>query len=95
MQTIWKYPLEVLNTQIISMPHGAEVLTAQTQRGVDGFALWAKVVPDNNTERVEVTAVGTGHDIPGNIGQYLATVQYPNSHIGPLVFHLFIRYLDR
>lgn len=83
--TIWKFPLETTDEQVVDMPSGAKALTVQTQ---DGCAcLWALVNPDNATvEHRLIRIYGTGHSIPKHPGDYIGTYQLCN---GALVFHVF------
>jgi hypothetical protein len=84
--TIWKFPLEVVKEQKVSMPLGAEILSVQTQNIVP--CMWAKVDP--NAERVEVSILthGTGHVVDPAVGLFLGTYQLAG---GDLVFHVFER----
>ena len=83
-KVIWKYVLEEVSQQVISLPKGAEILTVQVQRGE--LCLWARV--DQNAAKVgqNIAIHGTGHDLPENIGEYIGTYQ---KHGGVLVFHVF------
>lgn len=86
--TIWKYPLAVTDTQSVSMPKGAKILTVQIQRGE--ACLWALVEPDNPTETRIIEIFGTGHPIPDGAAkrEHIGTFQLPE--LG-LVFHVFER----
>jgi hypothetical protein len=48
MKTIWKFKLENLDTQILTLPKNAELLTVQTQSETP--CLWALVSPKNQRE---------------------------------------------
>lgn len=80
--TIWKYPLQIIDEQIIPMPAGAEILCCQVQRGI--VCLWARVDPSAATTERRIHIRGTGH--PGATGEYIGTFQAEN---GALVFHVF------
>lgn len=83
MRAIWKFPLEFVDDQKISMPSGARLLTVQLQGQVP--CLWAEVdtLADKVTRTIQVA--GTGHNRP-SFGAYVASVQLRS--LG-LVFHVF------
>jgi hypothetical protein len=89
MPTIHKQTLLSQTEQLISLPAGSVVLTAQTQNEV--ICLWYlhDGMPRNpNTDEVrKVRIFGTGHVIPGRPGTYKGTVQLAG---GKLVFHVFV-----
>jgi hypothetical protein len=83
--TVYIYPIEVTDQQVISLPEGAEILTAQVQRGQ--VCLWARVDAANSatlTER-KIRVAGTGHSV-SLAWHYIGTVQLLG---GDLVFHFF------
>lgn len=84
MATIYKYTLEIEDHQEIVMPSGAELLTAQMQNGV--ACLWALVDPVKVPEKRGIVIRGTGHEISGPLGKYIATFQLGG---GRLIFHVF------
>lgn len=88
MKTIFKYQLEVLNQQILTLPLGAEILTVQVQHEV--VCLWALVNPKEKLEEERLIEMfGTGHSIEENKNWervYLSTIQLSQ---GKLVFHIF------
>jgi len=87
-KTIWKFLLEVKDTQIIEMPKKAELLTVQMQNGI--ACLWAMVDPNEETERRLIEIIGTGNPVEMGIERkYIATFQL---HEGQLVFHVFERW---
>jgi hypothetical protein len=96
MKTIWKYPLAVMDEQIISMPQGAFLLSVQVQRnrGGNNVCLWALVDDSAPEEGRRIRMVGTGHDASAavrNIGinrppRFIDTFQLQD---GDLVFHVF------
>ena len=57
--TIWKYALEIKDTQTIHMPAGSRILSVQEQDRV--VCLWALVDPDAAEVRRIVQFRGTGH----------------------------------
>lgn len=83
MTTIYKYGLRITGEQVIHMPLGARMLTAQMQDG-DLF-VWAMVDTAQPLEKVCFRIFGTGQEL-GALGDipYLGTVQD-----GGLVWHVF------
>lgn len=87
MMTIWKYPLEIMDTQFLELPVGAEILSVQVQNGQ--LVCWA--IFDKLTARIEQRIVyifGTGNpirdnDVKGKL--FLGTVQ-----MGLFVWHVFV-----
>jgi len=82
---IWKYTLNMLDQQRISMPKNSKILTVQTQNDIP--QIW--VLVDQTEELTEVRTIGihgTGNPIPDNPGIYIGTFQI---HYGQLVFHVF------
>jgi hypothetical protein len=64
IQEIWKYPLEVIDWQMIVMPRNSKILSVQIQHGT--LCLWALVDPTEpkDKERGDINIVriyGTGH----------------------------------
>jgi hypothetical protein len=60
MKTIYKYPIEVTDTQFIEMPEGAKILTVKNQLDV-GPCLWAEVETDNPVSFRRIEIYGTGN----------------------------------
>ncbi len=85
-RTIWKYHLEITDTQNVMMPEGAEILSAQMQG--DSLCLWALVNPDAPKQRREIEVLGTGNPAPDAKRRYISTTQM---HGGALVWHIFER----
>lgn len=81
---IWKWPLAVTDVQIIRVPKGAQILTAQAQGGT--LNVWALSDTDAETEDRLIRVIGTGNPAPANPGKFIATVQL---YGGGLVFHIF------
>lgn len=90
MRVIYKYRLAVTDTQTISMPAGAKLLTVQVQSGNsaqgDHPYLWALVETVAPLEDRTFITVGTGHPVSDDSLNYLGTYQL---HDGRLVFHVF------
>jgi hypothetical protein len=88
-KTIWKYILEVTDTQTIKLPKGAEVLSVQIQLG--GPCMWALVDPNAKEEERLFETFGTGHPIPCDAvtgRRYIGTYQLESR---AMVFHVFER----
>lgn len=80
---VWKFPLEWVDDQTVSMPRGAKILTAQMQQGV--VCLWALVDPKEEREIRGIRIYGTGHPVYSIENKlYIGTVQAP-----PFVWHVF------
>lgn len=90
MKTIWKFPLEVVDKQILRMPMQAEHLSVQRQR--DQICLWSLVDKTLDMQEYLVEVVGTGHPMPpgDRFRKYVGTVQV----VGELVWHVFITPLN-
>lgn len=86
MQTIYKYPLEITDEQIIEMPAMSQILTVQMQNGVP--CIWVMVEPiEGLPDRKAVIEIfGTGHPISKGNREYIGTFQTE-----VLVFHVFQR----
>ena len=83
MKRIFKWALTPGSTGL-HMPAGAKVLTVQMQGNEP--QLWALVDPEQPNERRTFEIHGTGHSVPENPGEYLATFQMDG---GSLVWHVF------
>ncbi len=86
MRAIWKFPLDITETQDVRMPRGAKILSVQMQRGK--LVLWAVVDPDKAIQERTFHVFGTGHDFPDwlSVEQHVGTVQDMN---GALIWHVF------
>lgn len=89
-KSIWKFPLEVTNEQVVPMPAGAKVLTVATQEGQP--CVWALVDTAAPKPPRKFRIVVTGHTINFNLDQFnfMGTFQL---HGGALVFHVFMEVL--
>lgn len=80
---IWKFPLKVTDTQIVSVPIGGKVLSVDTQGGV--ICLWIMVDPSAEKENRKFAIIGTGNPMTVVDHQkFIGTVQTP-----PFVWHIF------
>jgi hypothetical protein len=85
MRTIYKYPIEVVDEQIVKMPQFSKILTVQLQR--NHVCIWAEVETDEPIVDYELFIFGTGHEIPPYLKKrYIGTFQLLG---GDLVFHLY------
>ncbi len=87
MKTIWKFPIQIKDIQILNLPLGAEILSIQVQD--DQPCLWAEVDSSNDTEPRRFEIFGTGNPMQEDMGigrKYLASIQMP-----PFVWHLYER----
>lgn len=84
MQVIWKYPIQVTDAQIIMMPKGAEILSANNQGG--NLCIWAKVSQQAGVplEARKIRIYGTGHPHDIISGRFINTVL-----IAFYVWHVF------
>lgn len=84
--SVFKYPLQVLDEQAISLPLGAKVLAVRFQRQVP--MLWALVDPAEREERFHVIRMaGTGHPVEASWADKYVSTDF--LHDGGLVFHFF------
>ena len=86
MKRIYKYPLELTDTQFVELPLGAEILTAQMQG--DQLCLWAMVntLPEAIKKNRRIEIIGTGNPVPTGDLKYISTIQIEG---GRLIFHIF------
>lgn len=88
MRTIYKYPLNVTDDQVISLPAGARILSAANVGG--WLVLYALVTTDNSVklEPHVIRIYGTGNPYyeVSNEQRFIGTVI---THGGALVWHVF------
>lgn len=86
MVTIFKYPLEVTDSQRVTLPAGAVFLSVQKQ--YSALQLWALVDTEAPKVEREILIFGTGHKIDreGKSLLYISSVQDLS---GVLVWHIF------
>ena len=90
MITIWKYPLQLVDHQELTMPRRYKLLTVQMQ-GLTP-CLWALVDTDQpGAFDIPIDIRGTGHNAHDVLGMdYIGTIQLPDKHpAAGLVFHFF------
>lgn len=83
MKTIWKFPLEVPDEQVLMVPKGAKPLTVQLQAGVP--CLWCEVDSAQNYTRLNIFIYGTGDTVKEG-AQYIGTYQTMG---GELIWHVY------
>lgn len=79
---IFKYSVTERDGERVKMPQDARILSIQYQG--DQLCIWAVVSPDSRIVNRILQRIGTGWDIPENLGNYIGTVQD-----GPFVWHYF------
>jgi len=86
MRTIYKYPLQLTDSQILYLPSNAQILTVQIQNKIP--CLWAVIETTvNYTEGRQICIFGTGNPIVYNDNLiYISTIQLNEV---ALVFHVF------
>ena len=96
VKTVWKYTLEILDTQTVRIPslsnfeneHGliwGQVLHVGQQNNIP--TLWLMVDTDRPERNVEMRIVGTGQECPDPIDwDYIGT-----SVCDPFVWHIFAK----
>lgn len=83
MRTIYKYPLDLTDSQKLSLPVTAKPRSVQLQG--DQLCLWAEIYTEvDGLKSVVISIVGTGHPIPPGAVHYLGTVQQ-----GQFVWHVY------
>lgn len=81
---IFKYTLDVVDTQAVAMPIGAKILTVQLQK--ERVCLWAVCDEAAGFEFRKIAIFGTGHSMPDIPMKYISTFQM---YDGDLIFHAF------
>jgi hypothetical protein len=83
--TIWKYTLDVVDKQTITMQAGAKILSVANQDGI--LCMWAIVDPQQKTTKRTFEVIATGGPMPDEgTREFLGTLQ-----IDWLVLHVFER----
>jgi hypothetical protein len=83
MSTIWKYELnhDGMGHINLAIPGPAKIIHFGHQRGQ--MCVWAEVEPGRPDQQVQLTIVGTGHDVPPNSKHHGTVFE------GPFVWHLY------
>lgn len=83
---IYKYPLEKLRVNVLTVPKGATFLSVQVQH--EKPVVWALVDPHAPEERRTVFSVMTGQSMaPAPPGPFLGTTQHAG---GTFILHHFV-----
>ncbi len=61
MNTIWKFPLEIVDNQLVDVPKGSQIIAVDTQLGQ--LCVWAIVDPDAEMIPHRFSIRGTGHPV--------------------------------
>ena len=97
MKSIWKFPLDVVGRQTVSVPKGAKFLSAAMQG--DTLCAWAEVKTSAEHVEIPIFIFGTGHSIPRVLAgpndtiilaedlKFLATAHHPRLQ---LVWHIYV-----
>lgn len=88
---IFKYSLESVDIQWITMPIGAKILSVQTQEGLnrkETICLWAMVDMDAKTALRGIAIIGTGNPFP-KIGEGMSMIHLDTVQQYGLVWHIF------
>jgi len=85
MRKIYKYPLEIVDEQLVKLPEDSIILTVRVQR--NKVYLWVEVDTTKPLlERIIYTR-GTGQPVDDVHGVYLGTYEYFG---GELIYHVYI-----
>ncbi len=80
MRTIWKYPIDVVDKFVHTMPRGARFLALASS---PQLAMWFEVESNAPSEERQFAVYGTGHEIPEGV-VYLGTI-----FVSVFVFHVY------
>ena len=84
MKVIWKYNIDITDTQVLNTKADAKFLTVQMQ---DYYpAIWVEVDTENGNEEYVIEVFGTGNPMTDHDRQYLGTIQESN-----FVWHVYVR----
>lgn len=87
MRTIYKYELEIVDSQTLMLPIAFEVLTVEAQQ--DRLCLWAMVDPEEKElSPVTIMIKGTGHKITDD--EWANFYYLKSVHTPPFVWHIFL-----
>jgi len=87
MKKIFKYPIEIVDEQVLVLPLGARVLSAIAQG--DDLVVYALVEPTVEFKKnVEIRIIGTGHDVTFDL-QKFKFLNSISTWGGRLIWHVF------
>lgn len=84
MKTIWKFPIETVDAQVVSMPEGARILSVASQN--EQPCIWVMVETENKPVERKFSTYGTGHPIRDDFPVYVGTYMLSD---GALVLHVY------
>jgi hypothetical protein len=90
MQTIFKYELDVIDRQVLTVPKGSTVLNVKEQHGKMVLYVLCDATVEGDA-RLEVRIHGTGHYIAEDIKNY-GYVDTVMLHGGAFAWHVFTRF---
>jgi len=82
---VYKYNLEITDTQTLHLPKNVDILSVENQNGY--LVLYALVNEQEKIfEYVDISVIGTGHQISFTTYTFIGTVSFSG---GTLMFHVF------
>lgn len=83
---VWKYTLDLKDTQEIMLPYHHEILSLQMQN--DQITIWVLVNPNDILSGTKFRIIATGQEIEDNMKneKFIGTVQL----VSGLVFHVWV-----
>lgn len=88
MKVIWKYPIEITDSQELSIPLGAKFISAISQG--DQVVLYFLVDPgEAKSQVIELRILGTGHCYNDGYLDGFRFLETIVTHGGMLVWHIF------
>lgn len=89
-KVVYKYPLEFVAEQALTLPKDSVILSVKEQNG--GAVLWAMVDTEAPSEKLGVRMVMTGVELSEDASEALGTfVDTVVLSYGGLVLHYFVR----
>lgn len=92
MFRIFKYPLKIIDKQIIEITGCQQILSVINQN--EQLTLYVLIKDDaKNTSKLKVTIKGTGHPIDNllEMGYFVGTI---STYHGSLIWHVFIKMIE-
>ena len=83
-QRVFKYPLSIVNRQVVEMPKWVSILKVAFQDGQ--LCMWCQVTPSYQKITYPIYIVGTGYPLPHIALNYLETVADKRG----LVWHIYL-----
>ena len=82
-RTIWKFELDIVDSQDLELPAHWQVMSMGTQEGNAHILVWLLVDPEAPKQTFRFRCFGTGHPFEG-ASRHIGTVQ-----VGAMVWHYF------